>query len=134
MTPNMPASPKLIGSLLVMLAVVAGCSTSAGYVIGERRSGPPARPADIQIADHANLAEYQVVGRVHAHTTAPQWLPFLLQSQAELLEQLKKQAALLHADVIFDVRRYSRSQFEWQEEHLMGTAAVLAHKKAGDAP
>jgi hypothetical protein len=58
----------------------------------------------------------------------------LLKSQDELMEKLKKQAALLHADVIFDVRRYSRSQFEWQEEHLMGTAAVITNKKAADAP
>jgi len=116
-----------------MMTVVTGCSTSAGYVIGGPRGGPLTRPADIIIADHANLADYQVVGRVHAHTIAPQWLPFMLKSQDELLGKLKKEAALLHADVIFDIRRYSRSQFEWQEEHLMGTAAIIIHKGAGDA-
>lgn len=71
---------------------------------------------------------------MHAHSIAPQWLPFLLNSQDKMQEKLKKEAALLHAEVIIDIRRYSRSQFEWQEEHLMGTAAIITHKRTGDAP
>jgi hypothetical protein len=86
------------------------------------------------IVDHANASDYQVIGRVHAHSIAPQWLPFLLNSQDKMQEKLKKEAALLHAEVIIDIRRYSRSQFEWQEEHLMGTAAIITHKTTGDAP
>jgi uncharacterized protein YbjQ (UPF0145 family) len=49
------------------------------------------------------------------------------------LEKLKKEAALLHANAIIDIKRYSRSQFEWREEHLMGTAAALAKKEVDDA-
>ena len=49
------------------------------------------------------------------------------------MEELKAEAALVRADIIFDIKRYSRSQFEWQEEHLMGTAAIICDNKAGDA-
>lgn len=115
------------------MAEVTGCTTSTGYTIGSPRNGPPTRPAAIIIMDHADPRSYRVVGRVHAHTIAPTWLPWRLASQDKLLERLKKEAALLHADVIFDVKRYSRSQFEWREEHLMGTAAVLTKKEVGDA-
>jgi hypothetical protein len=41
---------------------------------------------------------------------------------------------LLQAEVIFDLKRYSRSQFEWQEEHLMGTAAIILKKEGDNAP
>ncbi|HWD93074.1 MAG TPA: hypothetical protein VG938_12085 [Verrucomicrobiae bacterium] len=117
-----------------MMAVVTGCSSSTGYFIGDSRNSAPRRAADVLVVDHVNASDYQVIGRVHAQSTAPQWLPWSLKSREALLQQLKKQAALLHADVIFDVRRYSRSQFEWQEEHLMATAAVIIKKRAGDAP
>ena len=125
---------KIISRLLLMMTVVTGCSSRTGYVIGGPRSGPLTRSADIVIVDHGNPHDYHVIGRVHAHTKAPKWLPCLLQSQDELLDRLKMEAALLHAEVIFDIKRYSRSQFEWQEEHLMGTAAIIIDKRAGDAP
>jgi hypothetical protein len=117
-----------------MMMVVTGCSSRTGYVIGGPRTGPLTRSADITIVNHADPQNYHVVGRVHAHTKAPKWLPGLLQSQDELLDALKREAALLHAEVILDIKRYSRSQFEWQEEHLMGTAAIITKKRAGDAP
>ena len=116
-----------------MMTALTGCSTSTGYAIGGSRNSPQTRPEDIIIVNHASASEYQVIGRVHAHSIAPQWLPFLLKSQDELREKLKKEAALLHAEVIINTVRYSRSQFEWQEEHLMGTAAIITHKKTGDA-
>lgn len=125
---------KMISGLLLMMTVVTGCSSRTGYVINGPRTGPLTRWADITIVDHADPQNYHVIGRVHAHTQAPKWLPCLLQSQDELLDALRREAALLHAEVIFDIKRYSRSQFEWQEEHLMGTAANIRNKEAGDAP
>jgi hypothetical protein len=134
MTPTLPTLIKITSGVLLLMTVVTGCSSSRGYVIGAPRSGPLTRSADITIVDHADPQNFHVVGRVHAHSRAAKWLPWLLASQEELLERLKREAALLHAEVIFDIKRYSRSQFEWQEEHLMGTVAVILTKEAGDAP
>ncbi len=55
-------------------------------------------------------------------------------SQEELIEKLLIEAALLDADAIIDIKRYSRSQFEWQEEHLMGTAVTPRTVDASYAP
>ena len=120
--------------VLLLVTVVTGCSSSTGYVIGAPRNGSLTRSTDITIVDHADPRNYHVVGRVHAHSRAVNWLPWLLASQEKLLEKLKREAALLHGEVVFDIKRYSRSQFEWQEEHLMGTVAVILTKEAGDAP
>ena len=49
------------------------------------------------------------------------------------MQKLKVEAASLRADIIFDIKRYSRSQFEWREEHLMATAAILCNNEAGNA-
>ncbi|NOS72417.1 MAG: hypothetical protein HOP33_21160 [Verrucomicrobia bacterium] len=134
MIPTLPTPLKITSGLLLLLTVVAGCTTHIGYVIGEPRNGRFTQAADIKIVDSPNLHDYRVVGRVHAHSRAVKWLPWLLASQDRLLEQLKSEAALLHAEVIFDIKRYSRSQFEWQEEHLLGTTAIICNKEAGDAP
>ena len=134
----MPAPVNLLGSgclsLLLILTVATGCASRTGYVIGVPLDGPRRRAADIVVVDHGNPRDYHIVGRVHAHTQAPTWLPCLQRSQDELLEALKREAALLRADVILDLKRYSRGQFEWHEEHLMGTAAIIVNKKAADAP
>ena len=124
---------KITSSVLLPLTLITGCSSHTGYVIGGPRNGPQTRSADITIVDHADPQNYRIVGRVHAHCRAVNWLPRLLVSEDKLLKKLKSEAALLHAEVIIDIRRYSRGQFEWHEEHLMGTAAVLLKKEAGDA-
>ncbi len=121
-------------ALLLLAAVVAGCSSHSGYVIGAPRSYSQKGPADIAIVDDARLGHYDVIGRVHAHSWAPGWLPWLLMSQDELIDKLLIEAALLDADAIIDINRYSRSQFEWQEEHLMGTAVTLRNRDVSDAP
>jgi hypothetical protein len=134
MTPTLPTLLKITSGVLLLMTAVTGCSSCTGYVIGAPRNGPLTRSADITIVDRADPRNYRVVGRVHAHTRAVKWLPRLLLSQEELLDELKTEAALLHAEVIIDIKRYSRSQFEWQEEHLMGTAAIVPNNKDGDAP
>jgi hypothetical protein len=130
----MPTPIKITSGFLLMMTLVMGCSSRTGYVIGAPVNGPLTRSADITIVEHADPHKYRVVGRVHAHSRAVKWFPWLLASPDDLLDKLKREAALLHAEVIFDLKRYSRSQFEWQEEHLMGTAAILIKKKAEDAP
>jgi hypothetical protein len=112
--------------------VVGGCATHTGYVIGEPRNGRCARATEIEVVDSLQRSDYHVVGRVHAHSRAVKWLPWLLASQKALVEKLKAEAALLGAEVIFDIKRYSRSQFEWQEEHLMGTAAIIRSNERDD--
>ncbi len=134
MTPTLPPPLNITSVLLLFMTVVAGCATHTSYVIGEPPNGRFTRAADIKIVASTNLHDCRVVGRVHAHSRAVKWLPWLLASQDKLLEKLKSEASLLHADVIFDIKRYSRSQFEWQEEHLMGTAAIICNNKADDAP
>jgi hypothetical protein len=115
------------------MVAVTGCTSHTGYLIGAPRNGPLTHSEDIRIVEHGDPQDYHVVGRVHAHSRAVKWLPWLLASQDELLEKLKREAALLQAEVIFDIKRYSRGQFEWQEEHLMGTAATFLKKEEGDA-
>jgi hypothetical protein len=131
------ATPLKLSSeilLLLLLLNAAGCSSSTGYVIGSPRNGRLARASDIQVVDFADPQNYQVIGRVHSHSRAAKWLPCLLATEAKLLRNLKREAALLQAEVIFDLKRYSRSQFEWQEEHLMGTAAIILKKEGDNAP
>lgn len=125
---------KTISWLLLILVFACGCSSRTRYLIGEPGYGPPVKPSDIVIVEKPDIKNYQIVGRVHAHTKAPKWLPWLLKSHDELLENLKREAALLHAEAIIDIKRYSRSQFEWQEEHLMGTATIIRGKEASDEP
>ena len=125
---------RLTSVLLLVITAVTGCSYSTGYVIGDPLHGSPKPSADITVVEHGERHDYRVVGRVHAHSRAPIWLPWLLVSEEKLLKYLKSEAALLYSEVIFDVKRYSRSQFEWQEEHLMGTAAILLNKEADNGP
>ena len=128
-----PMQTKYASLSLLMMAVLVGCSTRTGYVIEASVHDSPTRPEDIAVIQNPELADYRVVGRVHAHTRAAKWLPWFLSSRDELLDKLRKEAALLDAEVIFDVKRYSRSQFEWHEEHLMGTAAIILNKEDDDA-
>jgi hypothetical protein len=130
----MIVSLKVTSVLLLVITAVTGCTYSTGCVIGTPLHGSPKRSADITVVEHIERRDYRVVGRVHAHSLAPIWLPWLLVSEEELLKHLKSEAALLYSEVIFDVKRYSRSQFEWQEEHLMGTAAILLSKEADNGP
>jgi len=80
--------------------------------------------SEVSFIDHPDGKDVVVVGRVHVHSRAPKWLPFLLESERKMLSSLKREAADLDAEFLFDIRRYSRSQFEWREEHLMGTAGI----------
>ena len=128
-----PMQTKYTSLLLLMMAVLVGCSTRTGYVIEASVRDSTTRPEDIAVIQNTEPADYRVVGRVHAHTRAAKWFPWLLSSRDELLDKLRKEAALLDAEVIFDLKRYSRSQFEWHEEHLMGTAAIILNKEDDDA-
>lgn len=133
MTITSPILPRVAGGMLLIMTAITGCTSGTGYAIGVPLTGPPIRPSAIIIIDHVDPDSCRIVGRVHAHTISPVWLPWGLASQEKLLEKLKKEAALLHANAIIDIKRYSRSQFEWREEHLMGTAAALAKKEVDDA-
>ena len=131
-TPTLPALLRIAGGFLLFATVFAGCATRRSYVIDELHGGHSTRAADITIVESPEPQDYRVVGRVHVHSRVVKWLPCLLPSHNQLTAKLKREAALLGADVIFDIKRYSRSQFEWREEHLMATAAIILKKEAGD--
>ena len=84
--------------------------------------------ADVTVLDGGAIPHYVVIGRVHVHSMAPIWMPFLKLSEEQMLEVLKKEAAAINANAIIHIKRYSRSQFEWDEEHLMATAVILSDK------
>lgn len=106
----------------VPLPLLVGCLSQFGYPVedsSETRSYCLQRSA----ARRACPKEFcRVVGRVHAHTRAPAWLPFLLSDSGELRDALWEQAERMGATSVVGVTRFSWSQFEWREEHLVGTA------------
>lgn len=119
-------------AFLWMLCAFSGCSSSQSYAIGQAfPANRPVRGVDVAILRSDTTGDYTVIGRVHVHSLAPTWLAWGRPSQEGMLAKLKAKAAQLHADGIIDVRRYSRSQFEWEEEHLMGTAVIVGPKEKG---
>lgn len=116
---------KFLTGFLLSIALLAGCSYPSSYTIGRHRGDALVRSVDVEIIENVSGHRYRVAGRVHAHIWRPKWLPRLKLPQDVLVTMLKREAALLGAGAVIDVKRYSRSQFEWDEEHLMGTAVIL---------
>lgn len=109
---------------LFLLCVSSGCSFSKGYYVGTIRNDREVNAADVRTPVEVDGAAWQSIGRVHVHYVVPNWLPWMTLSTDEMMDILKAEAATLNAEAIVDIKRYSRSQFEWEEEHLVGTAVV----------
>ena len=107
---------------LLAVPLLVGCLSQVGYPVedtDETRSYCLQHPAARRACPARSC---RVIGRVHARTRAPAWLPFLLSNGGELRDALWKEARRMGATSVVGVSRFSRSQFEWREEHLVGTA------------
>jgi hypothetical protein len=120
--------PLLIALSLVFTA--SGCSVRSGFLLPSSLENQSFGLDPNTAQTLCPVASCRVVGRVHAHAWAPAWLPFLLRSDELLYSDLVDEAFSLGANAVMGVQRYSRSQFEWREEHLVGTAVLRGSEGA----
>ena len=118
-----PSYSSVVCLTLIFLGS-SGCSLRRSYPISSHEGKSGVEFSSVRVLGTDGSEEFISLARVHVHSRAPKWLPWLLDSPEELLADLKQESAKVGGDYLLNVRRYSRSQFEWREEHLMGTAAV----------
>lgn len=112
-------------SYIILLILV--CSTliccsyfSRSFTLGQKY--PSTSPAQISVVEGTPDKTFEVVGKVHSHCRKNWFFGWGGGRNNKMMEMLKKEAALLGANAIMDVKTTRFSQFEWSDIHYHATA------------
>ena len=114
--------------LAVVVCSLGGCSFTRSVLIEQEAPTTPVHGRQAECRP-VSQREHISIGRVHVHSMAPTWLAWLMPSGSHMVDMLKAEGERLGGDTVIEIQRYSWSQFEWREEHLMGTAVLCGHKR-----